>query len=271
MSIVKNIHLGFNLPFLIMSTGFKIDPTLTSIAYCKIRYYLAQATLPHMIRTLECAAIIGQFLATSRQVYFRKQNTHTIVRICICLIVLFWCLQGVPNLILYKIQIGSANRTAVCNSFNKRLNDYTTWFSRILSIFLFPCIVLPLFSYLTLRNVRRVTNATNRQHKIERDMSLLLIIQTTFYVVICIPFGIWTLYASFTTNVRKDSNKIAIERLIQTIMYIIINSTFANSFYLFYATSTRFRKQFKIIFRAVFCRAQRSEHNQPLSSTINIT
>jgi len=173
MAVIKTLHLAHILIYLIMSIGFGVDPTLTSLVYCKLRYYIAQATLPQISLTLECAATISQFLATSRQAYYRQKNTHKVARICIFLIVLFWSLQAIPYLILYKIKIVPVTNKTVCDSFNTVLNHYTTWVLRIMTIFIFPCSILPLFGYLTLRNVRRLEFNSNQQQQIERQMSLV--------------------------------------------------------------------------------------------------
>jgi hypothetical protein len=173
MGIIKTIHLVHIMVYLIMSVGFGVDPTLTSPVYCKLRYYLANATLPHISLTLECAATISQYLATSRQASYRKKNTHKRTCICVLLIILFWCTQAVPFLVLYKIKIMPQTNKPVCDSFNTALTHYTTWILRILTIFILPFTILPLFGYLTLRNIRQLRNSSNWHQQIERQMSLV--------------------------------------------------------------------------------------------------
>jgi hypothetical protein len=171
MTVIKTLHLAHILVYLIMSVGFNVDPTVTSLVYCKLRYYFAQATMPQITLTLECAATISQFLATSRQACYRQKNTFKVARICIILTLLFWCLQTIPYLILYKIKTMPETKKSVCDSFNTALSHYTTWFLRIVVVFIFPCTILPLFGYLTLRNVRRLAYNSDRQQRIEREMS----------------------------------------------------------------------------------------------------
>jgi hypothetical protein len=173
MSVIKTVHLIHMLVYFIMSIGFDVDPTLTSLVYCKLRYYLGQAAMPPIIRTLECAAMISQYLATSHKIYYRQKNTHKMARICIFLTLLFWCVHSVPFIILYDIKIMPKTNKTVCDSFSTALRHYSTWFMRILVAFIFPCILLPLFAYLTLRNVRRLTCSSNRQQRIDRQMSLV--------------------------------------------------------------------------------------------------
>jgi hypothetical protein len=173
MSLIKTLHLIHVMVYFMMSIGFDVDPTLTSLAYCKLRYYLGQATMPPIINTLECAAMISQFLATSQKIYYRQKNTHKMARICIFLILLFWCVQAVPVIIMYNIKIMPETNKTVCDSFSTAFRHYSIWFVRILVVFIFPCIILPLFAYLTLRNVRRLTSNSNRQQRIDRQMFLV--------------------------------------------------------------------------------------------------
>jgi hypothetical protein len=171
MAVIKTLHLAHVLVHLVMSIGFGIDPTLTSLVYCKLRHYISQATLPHISLTLECAAMISQFLATSRHIYYRQKNTHKAAYICIFLTILFWNMQAIPYLFLYKIKFVPELNKTICDSFNIGLNHYTIWVLRIMPILIFPFSILPLFAYLTIRNIRRLTCNSSQQQKIERQMS----------------------------------------------------------------------------------------------------
>jgi hypothetical protein len=247
MAVLKTVHLVHLLPYLIMSIGFGVDPTLTSLVYCKLRYYLAQATLPHISLTLECAATISQFLATSRQVSYREKNTYKVARISIFCTSLFWCLQAIPYLILYKIKTMPTTNKIVCDSFNTALHHYTTWVLRIMTVFILSCTILPLSGYLTLRNIRRFGQNSNRHQQIERQMSLvsffclfflinltcairfsiqMLLVQIASYVIGCIPFAIWSVYSLMTTTISKSSERMAIEGLVNTVIFLLANSTF---------------------------------------------
>jgi len=44
---------------------------------------------------------------------------------------------------------------------------------RTLAIVILPYTTLPLFGYLTLRNIRQLGNSANRQQQIKRQMSLV--------------------------------------------------------------------------------------------------
>jgi hypothetical protein len=126
------------------------------------------------VYTLECAAIISQFLATSRAAHYRRKSTHASARVCIAISVAFWCLHGVPYLILNTIKVVPPANQTRCDAFNAALRHYTTWVGQNLFTYLLPGSILAIFGYLTLRNVRRLGNDTTglqSREKIERQVS----------------------------------------------------------------------------------------------------
>ena len=171
MCVIRTLQLVHSLIYLILSIGFNIDPTLTSLVYCKLRYYLLHATLPQISVSFECAAAISQFLATSPKFHYRKKNTLRVARICIFLIMMFWFVQGIPLLIMYKIQIMPGEKKPSCDSFNTTLRYYKTWFLRVGMLLITLFGILPLFAYLTLKNIRHLAYGSNRQQRIEQQMS----------------------------------------------------------------------------------------------------
>ncbi len=174
MAIINTLHILHGLISRILSAGFQIDPTRTSLVYCKLRPFLVSATLPHLSRTLQCAAIINQFLATSPQVRYRQKSTRTMARWCISISILFWSLNGIPYLILYRIKMIPSTNTTRCDAFNTAMSKYTNWFSLNFFTFVIPGAILSVFGYLTLRNVRHLgyeSGESHRRQQIERQMS----------------------------------------------------------------------------------------------------
>jgi hypothetical protein len=170
---MNNIHMLHGLPHRILSGGFGIDATVASIVVCKIRQCLIMS-VPFMRNTLNCIAIISQFFATSRQVHYRQKNTHKTAYLCITVCIIFWSLHAVPYLTLYKIDIMPITNKTRCDAFNRALSLYTSWFVYNILTFVLPSIVLAIFGYLTLRNVRHLENNSNkpqRHQHIERQMS----------------------------------------------------------------------------------------------------
>jgi len=176
MAIVNTLHIVHGLTSQILPIGFNIDPTLTSVVYCKLRQFLAGATLPFLALTLECASVINQFLATSQRVSFRNKSTYMVTRLCIAISILFWFLHGIPFLILFKINVMPKTNKTQCDSFNTALINYRRLFLNNILTFVIPGCIMVIFGYLTLRNVRRLiydTHESNTHQQIERQMSLV--------------------------------------------------------------------------------------------------
>ena len=127
-----------------------------------------------MRNTLACVAATTQFFATSRQIYYRQKNTHKTARFCITICIIFWLLHAIPYLVFYKIDIVSITNQTRCDSFNKVLSNYTSWFVYNMLTFILPSSILAIFGYLTLQNVRRLKEYSNQSQihqQIERQMT----------------------------------------------------------------------------------------------------
>ncbi len=175
IAIVNTLHMLHGLPYRVLSGGFGIDPTVSSLVFCKLRQGLV-SSLPFMRNTLSCIATISQFFATSRHVHYRRKSTLTAARLYITICIVFWILHTVPYLVVYKIDIMPTTNTTRCDAFNKHLSYYTSWFAYNVLTFILPIGILIVFGYLTLRNVRRLGNDLNQSQKrqnIERQVSLV--------------------------------------------------------------------------------------------------
>ncbi|CAM4851324.1 unnamed protein product [Rotaria magnacalcarata] len=155
-SITSLIHISFSLTDRIIDKGLKIDWTVNSIVWCKIRHYIAHCTA---LITLSClaASAIDQFFSTCCQIKWRSLSSiHTTRQICIYFII-FWMLITIPNLIYVKpVEFAS----------NKRLCQYTSliW-SQLINYFfhlccygILPWILMSLFGCLTFRKMHQIRN-----------------------------------------------------------------------------------------------------------------
>jgi hypothetical protein len=247
MAVMNNLHMLHGLPHRILSGGFGIDATLTSLVYCKLRQCLIMS-IPFMRNTLSCIAVISQFFATSREARYRQKSTHKAAYSCITICVIFWSLHAIPYLILYKIDIVPTTNKTRCDAFNRALSVYTSWFVYNVLTFVLPGSIMAIFGYLTLRNVRRLgTNLNNLQMRlnVEHQMSSvssfslqtkhlllsfsskMLLIQVACLLITSIPVGGLNIYAAITQSSSRSSERKAIESLVETIFFVVayINSS----------------------------------------------
>jgi len=175
MAVVDLLIMLISCVTRILSFGFGIDPTLTSVGFCKFRTYFAN-TAPLLSNTLTCLAAITQFLSTSRNVNYRQKATVRVARWAIMLANFFWILHGLPHLVFYNIRLSPTTYLPVCISTNFIFSQYVTWAVYNVLIFVVPTLILLVFGYLTYRNIlllnRGATNQPrNAKHRINRQLT----------------------------------------------------------------------------------------------------
>jgi hypothetical protein len=100
-SIASLIHIIFGLSGQISNEGFDIHWTVNSIAWCKIRYYIAQCS---SLTALSCLVLsaIDRFFSTCHQIKWRHLNSVNTARQICLYIIIFWMLETIPILIHQK-------------------------------------------------------------------------------------------------------------------------------------------------------------------------
>jgi hypothetical protein len=101
-SIVNLTYLPIILITHIMSVGYGIDFTRTSVVWCKLRQFLF-VCLSSITLTCSCLATIDQFLVTSQNVNLRRFSNIKWAHRITLIVVIIWCLHAIPNLFFLNI------------------------------------------------------------------------------------------------------------------------------------------------------------------------
>lgn len=101
-SIDNFVYITINLISRIVMTGYGIDLTQTSVAWCKMRTYLL-GPLPLISFTTSCLPSIDQFLVTSKSVYLRSLSNIKWAYRTVFTTIIVWIRHGVPALLYYDI------------------------------------------------------------------------------------------------------------------------------------------------------------------------
>ena len=248
MSVTDLLCLVFGLLTKILANDFGIDPTVSSIAFCKFRSYLVY-TAPLISTAFTCLATITQSFATSRLIHHRQKINLRFIRWSIVITVLFWCLHGIPHAVLYNIYQSSTTNTSAFSSVNSILNLYTSWMTYNLLIFIISTLILIVFGYLTYKNVVLPNFVPSNQpntvgQRIQRQLTIvsdtlcsfiyfsllllkLLLTQIVFMIVTSSPSRIYNLYASLTTSQIKTIERKSIEQLVSTLLTCIFYANYA--------------------------------------------
>jgi hypothetical protein len=92
-SIDNIIYIMINLIYRIVTIGYGIDLTHTSIIWCKVRHFFT-STPPLISFTCSCLAVIDQFLVTSQSVYLRSCSNMKLAYRILFIMIIISCFHG---------------------------------------------------------------------------------------------------------------------------------------------------------------------------------
>jgi hypothetical protein len=212
-SIYNIGYITINLISRIVIAGYEIDLTRTSISWCKIRQFFIH-TLVLLTLSCSCLATIDQFFVTSRSANHRRFSNIKWAHRIVIIVSIFWCLYGIPYLVLYNI----SPVTTTCVTVNTLFANYVP-VNLILLLFVVPIVVMVSFGYLTYRNIH-LTRGLANQHA-DRQLIRMTLIQVVLVVICYGPYGISTAYSVITLGISQDANQAMIESFVGTIIILL--------------------------------------------------
>lgn len=196
-----------------------IDLNRSSVAWCKIRFFLATSIAPIPL-SCTCLAVIDQFIITSDSARLRQWSSHKTARRASAITIIIWWLNGSLWLIYRDI----SPITGACVYINSQFTLYASIF-----IFGLLCglhiVVMSIFSLLAYRNIRK-TKILVRQ-KADRQTLLMVLIQIILIICCGTPYGLNVMYLFFTANSQKDENQKQVENFFSAITYTFCNVAYA--------------------------------------------
>jgi hypothetical protein len=133
-----------------------------------------------------------------------------------------------------------------------------------------PFILLTFFGYFTYVHVKQLGHGSSYQgrlHRIERQITLLIIAQTSLCIITSVPYGAQYLYTGITLTQTKDTYRLALEALIQHIVRLNLYASSAAPFYIYICLSSEIRR---IAFDLI-CGRRRNNNPTDSSHAINPT
>jgi hypothetical protein len=216
-SIYNLAYITLSLITRIMSIGYEIDPTRTSLVWCKIRQFLI-ITLSLIALTCSCLAVIDQFLVTSHRASLRHYSSIKWAHRIVFIVIIIWCLHGI-RVILFR-NISPISNT--CVNTDPGYAIYTSVY--ILGLLCgIPASIMIIFGYLTYRNIHQTRVLAEQQA--DRQVTKMVLIQVILVVICIVPYGINNAYGLITANVPKDANRLSNENFALSIF------SFASYFY----------------------------------------
>ncbi|CAF0948454.1 unnamed protein product [Rotaria sordida] len=131
---------------------------------------------------------------------------------------------------------------------NQAFTNYQIYFAFPVCYGLLPSIILIITDLLTYRNTNKLQIIRQRQI-FQKQLTSIMLIQILIILFSTLPYVIFFAeYSIFTAKMAKSTNQRAIELMITNIVSITCYITFACPFFDFFASSTSFRKEAKILF-----------------------
>ncbi|UJR19137.1 hypothetical protein I4U23_022267 [Adineta vaga] len=218
MSIVNSGRLLTGLMSYILINGYAIDWTTTSLAYCKIRYFLVLTFAPISCTCL-CLSTIDQYFATCS----RPRWQH-------------WSNIKLANLTTGKIS---------CTSTNVIFSQYRTYGINLILIGFLPVSITISFGLFAFRNVKQLAHRALPlvRRELDKQITAMVLLQVVFNAFMTLPYLITSALA-LDTNIMSDPVVAAKIQFLTTVTILIYYANCSIPFYLYMCVSERFRRQF---------------------------
>lgn len=224
MSIVDIGQLITGLFPQIMTNGFNIDWTKTSVFCCKLKWYCLYVCALISF-TCMCFATIDRFLATCPSRRWQKWShikvAHFVTIISICI----WLIYGIPYLIYVDIVNLSPTGIVGCIAINQIFYQYHYYSSIGLLGGLLPILINALFGLLLYLNLQHLDEHRLPLHRREfnRELSMIVFVQIIYNFISIIPFIIVTILV-VDLMIKKDplfTAKLQFASVITTCLYFL--------------------------------------------------
>jgi hypothetical protein len=238
LTIMSFVNIGQLLTgFLsrIMISGFNLNWTENSVAYCKFRYYCLQVCALTSY-TCMCLATIDQYLATSLR--RRWQQFFNIKRAYLfsLLFSIIWLLHSIPTLIYYSPIISSATGSVSCSITNSIYQKYNSYGFNLILTGILPLLITVLFGCMAYWNVRQIPYRTVPlvRRELDKQLTSMVLIQVVhnFLVIVPVLCVATIIYSSNLTSQSPNYAEIIFGNIVTGLIY-----------YLYFAVSLK-RKNF---------------------------
>ena len=267
--IAFNISNFILINFLILLTtllsGYNVNQNVFNLTLCRSNFYMT-LTLDIISACYLILASIDRMLITSRNVRTRQRSTNRLAYISIIIVTLFWILFHSHTLILVN-GIPTGPNQYRC-FFNLGLY-YTliTYYTLIIKGICVPLLLIT-FGLWTLKNIRSIMHQTrvapigepsrtmtgaalSSTRSKDRQLSLMLLIEISIYVIFTSVLTSVLMYGQLTQNNVKSADELQFSLLLSTIGNFSNFIPYCIGGYINILVSKIFRKEVKDI---LFCK-----------------
>ncbi|CAF0880350.1 unnamed protein product [Adineta steineri] len=239
---------------------FNIQPPASQMGlYCKIKTFLTYIGLASSAWFI-VGACADRYASSAATVHVRSFSQVKVARRVVLIISILVILVYFQMNFCFDGTIQAANcypASGFCNGWN----DYNL----LITFSLFPPVLMFIFGWLTIRNVRTTGHLRPQTSVKDRQLTAMLLIQVISTAILTLPISIQKLYSEITLNQVKSQQSKLIESFFATFVVLLALMNTSTSFYLFTLTGKIFRKELKNL----ICLRQRQPTVEPTMAMTN--
>lgn len=243
----------------LLSSGWKIDPSNTNLALCKLRIFFVYSSLC-LIQWCMVLASIDRFFCSCHSINYRHLSNLSFARRLTLAVIVVVALGHIHTLVWWSVDYIGAD--LYCNIF---IDQYEIAFQVFFLIFscLLPPILMMVFGLATIFNIRRIhqqiapqTNdvLSERFRSKDRQLITMLLIQVLITIFCTAPFSAANL---FDMIVRQNSTIVyspTLKTFFDNICRIILYFNPMIGFYIYTLSSRAFRLEMKTLMKHLWAR-----------------
>jgi hypothetical protein len=229
MSIFNVFTLCFGLSQLVFPALSGFDGTVTSLFYCKFRFYFDVVAI-EISMTCFCLATIDQYFATCSRPRWQQFCNIKLAQRIVIIIVIFWVLHGIPFLVYLNHVTSPTTNQVTCTNTNYIFEQYRTFIFILVLIGYLPIVIVALFGLMAYRNVQQIAYRTVPlvRRRLDQQITVMVLVQVVVYIFTLLPF---TTVNAVATSKSHILDSVSQEKLqfAKTVTLILSYITFAVS------------------------------------------
>jgi hypothetical protein len=224
----------------------RYDPLFASLFLCKARWMIGPASGAF---SLTCVSLA----ATDRYIFIRTQYRNKITlnraRLLIIIAAMFWL--GFFSMYAVYFVAPTPGSCQLVNPIMVQLMPFVSLF--VYSVI--PITALSVLCFLIWHTLGQLpTTFLRGGHRLHDQVTRMIIAQIIVVIVTSSPSATYSLYTISTRTVSKNSVRVAIETLVNTVCVLIGFLTHAIMFYVYLIASPHFRQNVKAMFGVIYYR-----------------
>lgn len=175
----------------ILSTGFNIDWSLTSLFYCKFRLYCYQVCALVSMSCI-CLASIDQYFATCTRPRWQQWCNIKLARRLTIAFTLIWIVHNVPLLIYYDHVVSGATGKIACVITSNAVEQYTAYSITVILGKVLPIFITLLFGLLAYDNVQQIPHRMLPlvRRELDKQLTVMVLVQIAVGILMITPYTI---------------------------------------------------------------------------------